>query len=342
MRFCPKCKKNYEDDVTFCLEDGTVLKPLDSSEKSGEETLVLPSDAIPPTQMWKDDNKTHQKKSKQKTQPDKPLPKTQIVSNKPASNSFAPLVIIGLVLVVAIGGGWWLYKSSTNKPTGGVKPNTNTTANRAATPDNSAQRYASAPPGAQPPNMLGSPTSAVTVEEFADFQCPTCARMHPVSKQIISAYGSRIKFVFRNFPLAIPAHDKAYDASVAAEAAGLQGKFWDMQNQLFINQSSWSTSTDFRAVLEQYAQKIGLDVEKFKNDMAGMTAKSRVDADLARGRAVGVSSTPTFLINGKPVLLEQMDIASMRALIDVELAKAQSGNQTAPASSTANTNTGNK
>lgn len=241
-------------------------------------------------------------------------------------------------MLVALGGGWWLYKSSTAPKPPKVIANTNTTPNKSATPDNSLQKYLSAPPGAQPPNMLGSPSATVMVEEFADFQCPTCAKMHPLSKEIISAYGSRIKFIFRNYPLAIPAHDKAYDAAVAAEAAGLQGKFWDMQNQLFTNQSSWSTSTDFRTVLAEYAQKIGLDVEKFKNDMAGMNAKSRVDADLARGRVVGIGSTPTFLINGKSVPFEQMDSTSMRSLIDAELAKAQSSTQTAPANSAANTN----
>jgi protein-disulfide isomerase len=261
------------------------------------------------------------------------------MKNQPKNNSLTPLIIIGLVLLVAVVGGWWLYKSSTApRP---PRANTNTT-NRTSTPDNSVDKYATAPPGAQPPNMLGSQTATVTVEEFADFQCPTCAKMHPLSKEIIATYGPRIKFIFRNFPLAIAAHDKAYDAAVAAEAAREQGKFWDMQNQLFSNQQSWTTSTDFRKVLEEYAQKIGLDVEKFKSDMAGMTAKTRVDADLQRGRGVGVSSTPTFFINGKAVPFEQMTSETMRAIIDAELQKAQTANQTVPAANQANTNTANK
>lgn len=261
------------------------------------------------------------------------------MNNQPKNNSATPLIIIGLVLLVAIGGGWWLYKSSM-KTTGSVtKPSPTRTT---GTPDNSVDKYATAPPGAQPPNMLGSPTATVTVEEFADFQCPTCAKMHPLAKEIISTYGPRIKFVFRNFPLNIPAHDKAYDAAVAAEAAREQGKFWDMHQQLFTNQQTWTTSTDFRKVLEEYAQKIGLDVEKFKSDMAGMSAKTRVDADLQRGRAAGVSSTPTFFINGKSIPYEQMTSEAMRAIIDGELQKAQTGNQTAPAANTSNTNAANK
>ena len=263
------------------------------------------------------------------------------MNNQPKNNSATPLIIIGLVLLVAIGGGWWLYKSTASPGRNGVKTNTNT-ANRTSTPDNFVDKYVTAPPGAQPPNMLGSPTATVTVEEFADFQCPTCAKMHPLSKELIATYGPRIKFVFRNFPLNIPQHDKAYDAAVAAEAAREQGKFWDMQNQLFSNQQTWTTSTDFRKVLEEYAQKIGLDVEKFKSDMAGMSAKTRVDADLARGRGVGVSSTPTFYVNGRIIAFEQMNSEAMRAIIDAELQKAQTGSQTAPAGNTANTNAVNK
>ncbi len=96
-----------------------------------------------------------------------------------------------------------------------------------------------------------------------------------------------------------------------------------MQNQLFSNQSSWSTKdpTAFRGVLEEYAQKIGLDVEKFKTDMAGLQTKSRVDLDLQRGRSMKVSSTPSFYINYKPVPFEQMTVEGFKQMIDAELAK---------------------
>jgi protein-disulfide isomerase len=170
--------------------------------------------------------------------------------------------------------------------------------------------------------MLGAPTATVTVEEFADFQCGTCAAKHPVAKEIISAYGSRIKFIFRHFPLTT-IHDKAYDAAVAAEAAGMQGRFWDMQNQLFTNQSSWSTAdpVKFRGILEEYAQKIGLDVEKFKTDMAGLAAKTRVDLDMQRGRSLKVNSTPSFFVNGRPLDLSQMTAEGIKQLVDAELQK---------------------
>ena len=95
-------------------------------------------------------------------------------------------------------------------------------------------------------------------------------------KQIQSIYGSRIKFIFRNFPLTM--HDKAYDAAVAAEAAGMQGrdKFWAMQNQLYTNQQAWTNDPNYRQVLSDYAQKtIGLDVDRFQTDMAGIADEDR-------------------------------------------------------------------
>src|SRR5215204_6517668 len=126
------------------------------------------------------------------------------MSNGKKNNSGLPLIIIGLVLVVAVGGAWLLYNRSASQNKTGVtnKPANRTTATPAAT--NVL--------GAQPPNMLGSANAAVTVEEFADFQCPTCGVKHPLMKELISTYGSRIKFIFRNYPLQIPAHDKAYEA----------------------------------------------------------------------------------------------------------------------------------
>ena len=193
-----------------------------------------------------------------------------------------------------------------------------------------------APPGATPPNMLGSPTAAVTLEEFADFQCPSCGDKHPVMKQIQSIYGSRIKFIFRNYPL--PMHDKAYDAAVAAEAAAIQGKFWDMHNQLYTNQKVWSSDPNYKQLFADYAQKIGLDVDKFKDDMAGLQTKNWVSEDLSRGKALNINSTPTLFINGKSVPYPEMTVDSLRQLIDAEMQAAAPANKPA-ANTSANANT---
>lgn len=253
------------------------------------------------------------------------------------NSSGIPIAIIVLVLVGVVVGGWWLYSSS-KPPAAGNENSANRTASNAArntVPTN-------APAGATPPNMLGSPTASVTLEEFADFQCGSCAAVHPVLKEIQSIYGSRIKFVFRNFPLQI--HDKAYDAAVAAEAAGIQGKFWAMQDQLFMNQQTWaSPSANHKQLWTEYAQKIGLDVERWQNDMLGMGAKDRVDKDFARGRALNVSSTPSVYINNQPVPYPEMNVAGLRRIIDAELQKAPAaqGAQTAPPASNASNTTTN-
>lgn len=245
------------------------------------------------------------------------------MKNEPKkSNSGIPLVIILLVFAGVVFGGWWLYSSSQA-----------TVANNSASPTPRASVNPNAPLGASPPHMLGSPTASVTVEEFADFQCGSCAATHPVLKEIQATYGSKIKFIFRNFPLQM--HDKAYDAAVAAEAAGMQGKFWAMQDQLFNNQQSWTQNPNFKALWAEYAAKIGLDIQRWQTDIAGIAAKTRVDQDLARGRALNVSSTPSVYINGQSVPYPEMNVAGLRRFIDAELQKAPAS-QTQPAAAPAN------
>lgn len=253
-------------------------------------------------------------------------------NNKSNNNSNLPLAIIGLVLIAAIAGGWYLYSSS-KTPTASNKP-TNT--NTQKQPDADIARASA---GAQPPNMLGPQTAAVTIEEFADYQCPTCATVHTKMKEINALYNGRVKFVYRSFPLT-QIHKNAYEAAVSAEAAGMQGKYWAMQDQLFTNQQAWSNSNEARKMFEEYAQKIGLDIAKFQTDVAGLPAKTRVDADLARGRSANISGTPTVYINNKKLAPEQMEVSAMRQIIDAELQKG--GNQPpAPASQAPATNSAN-
>lgn len=256
------------------------------------------------------------------------------------------MLIIGAVLLITVLGGWYLY--STSKGAGNSNANSNSASNSAANANKpkASSIPSNAPPGANPPNQAGSPTASVTIEEFADFQCGSCAAAHPTMNEIKSLYGSRIHFIFRNFPLAIPQHDKSYDAAVAAEAAGMQGanKFWEMQNLLFNNQKTWTSDPTFKQIWKGYAQKIGLDVAKWENDVIGLGAKSRVDADMARGKAIGVNSTPTLYINGQGVQFSDMTVEGLKGLIDAELAKSTgtantaAAANTAPAANTANAN----
>jgi protein-disulfide isomerase len=235
-------------------------------------------------------------------------------STEPRSNT--PLLIIGGVLVVALLGGWWFYSSSKSNSGGNSNNNSATIKDKkgGTIPQN-------APPGAQPPQQQGSPTAAVTVEEFADFQCPQCAMQHPNMNEIKSMYGSRIHFIFREYPLDIKAHDKSYEAAVAAEAAGLQGKFWEMQNQLFSNQKAWTDNPNYKQLWKDYAQRIGIDIPKWENDQAGFAARSRVEEDKKRGKGIGLVGTPSVFINGVAVGIDDMTVDNLKKLIDAELAK---------------------
>lgn len=259
----------------------------------------------------------------------------------PSGKNNTPLLIIGAVLLVAILGGWWLY-STNNSPKPPKTGNTNTAkgnTNTKAVDEAAAIKAAidNAPAGANPPNMLGSPAATVTVEEFADYQCPTCATVHPMIQEIAKTYGNKIKFVYRSFPLTT-IHAHSYDAAVAAEAAGLQGKFWEMQNQLFSNQKDWANAADAVKIFEGYAEKIGLDVDKYKNDVLGLAAKARVDADMARGRKIGITGTPTIYINNQPLAFENFNVEAMRQVIDGELKKGSAAPNAQTANPAANAN----
>jgi protein-disulfide isomerase len=238
------------------------------------------------------------------------------MSTSPQNKSKAPLLIILVVAVVAIGGALWFYGSSKTA----TKPPTNS--NSTPSTAKGSTIPADAPPGAQPPNEAGSPNAAVTLEEFADFQCGSCAAAHPTMDEIKSMYGTRIHFIFRNYPLKIPAHDKSFDAAVVAEAAGSQGKFWEMNNMLFTHQQDWTKAPNFREIWKGYAQTIGLNVPKWETDINGIAARGRVNADMERGNASNINSTPSLFINGSLVPMNSMTVDGIKALIDAELQKA--------------------
>jgi protein-disulfide isomerase len=260
------------------------------------------------------------------------------MSNKKAkeSKSNSPLLIIVGVLVVAALGGWYYYTSKASSPASRSNTATNTAANKPKI----STIPAGAPPGAQPPNQSGSQSASVRIEEFADFQCSSCAQVNPIFNEIKSTYGAKIHFVFRHFPL--PNHAKSYDAAVASEAAGMQNRFWDMQHQLLSNQQAWTNSPSHKEIWKAYAEKIGLDVAKWETDMLGIGAKSRVDADLTRAKAIGVNSTPTLYINGALVPYTEInDAQKLKGIIDAELAKAAQQNTatgSAPPPSGSNSN----
>ena len=130
-------------------------------------------------------------------------------------------------------------------------------------------------------HVRGNPEAPVTLEEFADFQCPPCGQFAPFVEELLREYDSRLRVVFRNFPL--PAHEHAREAALAAEAAGFQGKFWEMHDTLYREQSAWSKAPNARELFESYAGTLGLNLDQFKKDIDSDKARERVDSDHALG-----------------------------------------------------------
>lgn len=149
-------------------------------------------------------------------------------------------------------------------------------------------------------HVKGEGASGVTLTEYGDFECPACAQYYPIVKQVYEKYKGDIKLQFRNFPL-FQIHQNAIAAARAAEAADMQGKFWEMHDKLYENQQAWTTSRSPQNEFEGYAKELGLNVEKFKTDLKSRTTNDRVQADIREGNRLKVESTPTFFIDGKKI-----------------------------------------
>lgn len=146
-------------------------------------------------------------------------------------------------------------------------------------------------------HQIGPKSPKVTLVEFGDFQCPACGASHPVVKQLQAEYKDNLTFVFRNFPL--PMHKNAIQAALAAEAAGEQGKFFEMHDLIFENQKDWSESNDpLGKYFIEYAKQLDLDIAKFEKAVKDKKYQSKIEKDQADGNSVGTVSTPTFFING--------------------------------------------
>ncbi|OGK52757.1 hypothetical protein A2966_03165 [Candidatus Roizmanbacteria bacterium RIFCSPLOWO2_01_FULL_41_22] len=143
----------------------------------------------------------------------------------------------------------------------------------------------------------GSSSAKVTLVEYSDFQCPACAAYYPMVKQLLSEYNGKIYFVYRYFPLTAT-HQNAMISSLAAYAANLQGKFWEMHDMLFQTQNSWASSPKARETFIGYAKKLDLDIDKFKTDLESDRGKNFINDTYSKGLAIGVNSTPTFFLNG--------------------------------------------
>ncbi len=161
--------------------------------------------------------------------------------------------------------------------------------------------------------VKGNPSAKLAVVEFSDFQCPFCGRVTPTLEQIQDEYGDKVRIVFKHLPLSI--HPKAPAAHAAAEAAHRQGKFWEMHDLIFANQREMSEERYL-----EYASQLGLDLDRFKKDVASAEVRKRISDDTAEAARLGVTGTPGFFVNGRFVSGAQ-PFSTFKGLIDEELGK---------------------
>jgi protein-disulfide isomerase len=202
---------------------------------------------------------------------------------------YLPFAIIATVLIMAILAGAVMYRSSAPQTSTALPPT----------------------PGTETPTARGKRSGTIMLEEFGDYQCPPCGNLHPVLKTIKEEFGDRIQFVFHHFPL-MQIHPHALAASQAAVAAGFQGRFWEMHDLIYKNQSAWSSATDAQPFFLSYARQLGIDVSRFMNDAANPRTIAIIQSDLQRGQSLGVNSTPTVFIDGREIPFKNLTLDNLR------------------------------
>jgi protein-disulfide isomerase len=252
---------------------------------------------------------------------------------------YLPFTIIGAVFLIAIGSGLMLFRgkqppSAPIAPTVPIVPAVPVTPNAPV-----AQEEAPGKPNLELPHIRGGADARATIEEFGDFQCLPCAELFPTLTKVEGDYGDRLRVVFRHMPL--HKHVHAVLAACAAEAAGLQGHFWEMHDLLFQNSFRWTKGIDtvgadvspsrrlqspvlameseVRDVFASYAARLKLDVERFKKDMDSDEVKARVESDHAHGASLGIDRTPTVYLNGQLLSVSSFTIEGLHAAIDAAI-----------------------
>lgn len=207
---------------------------------------------------------------------------------------YLPFIIVGTVAFLTVGSGAMLYRAKRPAPL--VIPK----GRESSGLDQST-------------HIRGNPQASFTLEEFGDFQCPPCGKIAPVISKLEREYGQELRMIFHHLPLNIHAH--AREAACAAEAAGLQNRYWEMHDLLYREQAVWSSATDVPALFASYAGILGLNIDRFKKDMGSDKVKALVSADEKLASGLGVTDTPTILINNQPVAPNALNEAGLRGAI---------------------------
>jgi protein-disulfide isomerase len=250
-----------------------------------------------------------------------------------------PFLIIAGVLVLAIGAGLLLYRyrmepeqpptastpvpqttATVAQPTATITPEPSIAPAATTTPavPTAGPVFTYGRPGAEPMHLRGEPGAPVVLEEFGDFECLPCSLLWPILEKLEHDYEKRLVVVFREHPLKM--HRFSRDAARTAEAAGLQGKFWEMHDTLYRNRAAWVTAAYIRPYLNDYATELHLDIDRFKADIDGEDVSKRLAADWDRGESLAIDRTPIVFVNGVKLAATERDEPSLRAAIDKALA----------------------
>lgn len=192
-----------------------------------------------------------------------------------------PIVIIAIAVALAGGAAYYLTRSAPEA----VQPS-----------DTSVTGAAAMGPG----HVRGSSNASVTLLEFGDYQCPSCRAYHPIVEEVLKRYPDQVRLEFHHYPL-IQIHAYAMTAAMAAEAAGEQGKYWEMHDLIFVLQPEWSQSRNPEAEFMSIANRLGLDSNKFMQSMRSMELQDRILMDVVAARGSNIEAVPTFFLNGKRI-----------------------------------------
>lgn len=233
---------------------------------------------------------------------------------------YLPFIIIGGVLAIALGVGLTLYNSA-KKPVTASESLADATPTPNLPPAGGPRVPVSqtGTPAADNAHVRGPANAKITMEEYGDYQCPSCGVLFHELKKLEQEYGTQMRFVFRHFPL--QGHKYALLAAHAAEAASQQGRFWEMHELIYSNQGAWSASSDARPIFIQYARNLGLDVDRFNRDLDSPEVAARVQADYQRGVAARVEGTPSLFLNGRQLRPEAYTPEGLRMALDFMLGK---------------------
>jgi protein-disulfide isomerase len=207
---------------------------------------------------------------------------------------FLPFIIIGATLLVVVGVGWTMMRSR-----------------RSAEGTPALPKPAPTPAG----RAKTTSTHVVTIDEYGDYQCPPCGLLYPELKKIESEYGSSIRIVFHHFPLT-KVHKNALAAAHAAEAAARQNHFWEMHDRLYLNQKAWSEEPNVQPIFVAYARDLGLDTAKFTADMDSKEVDEKISYDVKQAEAIGITATPTLVLDGNELRTEATTPQGIRRAID--------------------------